>query len=88
MKACTDKKYSEKKYGDRMFEKLQQRTNEISSAGTVEEMVQYKIGKCHPLTNNRKGQYAVDLVQPYRLIFDIHKDSIQIANIIEITDYH
>lgn len=35
-----------------------------------------------------KRQYAVDLLHPYRLIFEKQGDVIQIARIIEITDYH
>lgn len=44
-------------------------------------MIQFRIGRCHPLHNNRKGQYAVDLVHPYRLVFEINGNEIQIANI-------
>ena len=55
---------------------------------TVEEMIKYHIGRCHPLTNNRKGQYAVDLVHPYRLVFEKHGNEIQVAHIMEIVDYH
>ena len=40
------------------------------------------------LANNRKGQYAMDLVHPYRLVFEKHGDEIQIAHILEIVDYH
>ena len=58
------------------------------SADTVEMMIQFHIGRCHPLTQNRKGQYAVDLVHPYRLVFEKNGDEIQIANILEIVDYH
>ena len=31
--------------------------------------------RCHPLLNNRKGQYAVDLVHPFRLVFKKHGDT-------------
>ncbi len=47
----------------------------IRSADTVEDMIQYRIGRCHPLLNNRKGQYAVDLVHPFRLVFKKHGDT-------------
>jgi len=40
------------------------------------------------LTNNRKGQYAVDLVHPYRMVFEKHGNKIQVAHIMEIVDYH
>ena len=68
--------------------KISQRIDEITAADTVEMMIQSHIGRCHPLTQNSKGQYAVDLVHPYRLIFEKNGDEIQIANILEIVDYH
>jgi Plasmid maintenance system killer protein len=51
-------------------------------------MIQYHIGRCHPLTGDRKGQYAMDLSHPYRLVFKVKQESIEIAEIIEIVDYH
>ena len=51
-------------------------------------MIQYHIGRCHPLHQNRKNQYAVDLVHPMRLVFEKRGTQIQIANITEIVDYH
>ena len=71
-----------------MAEQIHQRIDEITAADTVEMMIQFQIGRCHPLKQNRKGQYAVDLVHPYRLVFEKRGDMIQIAHIVEITDYH
>jgi proteic killer suppression protein len=88
MKVCTDTKVAEKTYGTKMAEKIDMRIGEISAADTVEMMIQFHIGRCHPLTQNRKGQYAVDLVHPYRLVFEKNGNEIQIANILEIVDYH
>ena len=88
MKVCTDAKVSDRTYGNEMSEKIQMRIAEIIAADSVEDMIEYHIGRCHPLTNNRKGQYAVDLVHPYRLVFEKHGNEIQIANILEIVNYH
>ena len=71
-----------------MSEKIQMRIDEIRASDTVEEMIRFRIGRCHALTNNRKGQYAVDLVHPYRLVFEKYGNEIQIAHIMEIVDYH
>ncbi|MBQ6320228.1 MAG: type II toxin-antitoxin system RelE/ParE family toxin [Lachnospiraceae bacterium] len=87
-KECTDAKTAERKYGFEMAVKIHQRIAEIESAESVEMMIRCRVGRCHPLTNNRKGQYAVDLVHPYRLVFDKKGDRIQIANVLEIVDYH
>lgn len=87
-RVCTDAKVADRVYGDKMSEKIHMRIDEISAADTVEEMIKYRIGRCHPLSNNRKGQYAVDLVHPYRLVFEKRGNIIQIAHIVEIVDYH
>lgn len=87
-KICENVKLAEKTYGTQMTEKLDQRLYEIQAADTVEMLIQFHIGRCHPLGNNRKGQYAVDLVHPYRLVFEKQGKEIQIVQIIEIIDYH
>ena len=87
-KVCTDAKVSDRTYGNEMSEKIQMRIGEIEAADTVEDMIKYRIGRCHSLINNRKGQYAVDLVHPYKLVFEKQGNEIQIAHIMEIVDYH
>ena len=87
-KVCTDASVAIKRHGDQMAEKIHQRIDEISAADTVELMIQFKIGRCHPLHQNRNNQYAVDLIQPYRLIFEKKGNTIQVTRIIEIVDYH
>lgn len=87
-KICTNAYEAEKKHGKEMAEKIQLRIDQISAALSVEMMIQYKIGRCHSLKGNRKEQYAVDLVNPYRLVFEKKGNEIQIANIMEIVDYH
>lgn len=87
-KICEDAEVATKAYGLQMAEKLQQRIDEISSAGTVEELVQYRIGRCHSLTGKRKGQYAMDLTHPYRLVFSQEDDFTVSVRIEEIVDYH
>lgn len=87
-KICTDAKAAERAYGREMAVKIHQRIDEIAASDTVEMMIQFHIGRCHSLKQNRKGQYAVDPVHPYRLVFEKNGDEIQIANILEIVDYH
>lgn len=88
---CIDVNQAEKKHGRDLAYKIHQRIDQIRSSETVEEMIQYRIGRCHELKGNRKHQYAMDLNKNYRLIFTKEEDetnSIQIARIEEITDYH
>lgn len=87
-KECTDASVSERSYGFDMAVLIFQRIEEIQASPTVEFMIEHRIGRCHPLKFDRKGQYAVDLVHPFRLVFQKQGSEIQIARIIEITDYH
>lgn len=80
-KVCTDASAATKKYGKRAAGLIHQRVDEIYAAVSVEMLVQFRIGRCHPLVGNRKGQYAMDLEHPLRLIFEVNGDEIQIAEI-------
>lgn len=87
-KICTDAWEAQKKHGKTMAEKIHQRIDEIKAASSVEEMIQFKIGRCHSLSGDRKNQYAVDLIGSYRLVFNKISNEIEEAYIIEIVDYH
>ncbi len=87
-KTCENASVAKKQYGLKMAIKIQQRIGELSAVSTVEEMVRFQIGRCHPLHGNRQDQYALDLVHPYRLVFTCIENEIQIARIEEIVDYH
>ena len=88
MKICTQASVAEKEYGTRMAEKIHQRVDELSAADSVEMMVKFHIGRCHALSGNRKRQFALDLVHPYRLIFAKRGEEISLVEIQEIVDYH
>jgi len=85
---CCNAEIATRTYGEMMATKIQMRIEELAAAPSVEIMVNYRIGRCHQLKGNRKGQYAVDLIQPYRLVFITKEEEIQVAQIQEITDYH
>lgn len=87
-KFCTNAAAAGRKFGSRNAELIQQRIDQIRAAESVEEMIKYRIGRCHPLTGDRKGQFAVDLAHPLRLVFEKKGDQIKIANILEFVDYH
>ena len=87
-KVCEDAEVATKRYGAKMAAKIQQRIEEIRAALSVEMLIQFHIGRCHPLTGDRKGQYAMDLTHPYRLVFEKRNDRLVAVEILEIVDYH
>ena len=89
-----------KKLGAKRAKLLNKRLSQLRDSDTLED-VRYQPGHFHELTHDRKGQWACDLDQPYRLIFIPHEDPIPKdqngqylwveitgVEIIEITDYH
>lgn len=87
-KKCENYKTAVCSYGRDMASKIAQRIGEIRAIDAVEYLVKCEIGRCHPLNGNRQGEYAMDLVHPYRLIFTVENGTVQIATIMEIKDYH
>ena len=79
---------------------LYRRLSDLETASSLED-VRYLPGHYHELIGDRKGQWACDLDQPYRLIFVPHEDPIPTddsgrslwieikgVEIKEITNYH
>lgn len=76
------------------------RLGALVNASTLED-VRHLPGNFHELKADRKGQWACDLDQPFRLIFELHEDPIPTdasgryvwleikgVEVIEITSYH
>lgn len=89
-----------KELGTRRAKLLKRRLNQLSAAKTLED-VRHLPGNYHELTENRKGEWACDLDQPYRLVFTPQERPIPANNdgqycwleisgieIIEIINYH
>lgn len=99
-KSASDYKKCVKEMGKQRADLLFVRLGDLSTARTLED-VRYLPGHYHELTENRKGQWACDLDQPYRLVFKPHDYPIPTdengryvwleivsVEILEITNYH
>ena len=87
-RVCTDFSFAKREHGARMADIIKIRIAQIQYADDVEGLLSARIGRCHALKGDRAGQYAMDLVHPYRLVFEKLGDVVQIARIVEIIDYH
>ena len=87
-KICENAEIATKEYGNKMAEKIHFRIDQISAVDNVEYLIQYRIGRCHPLYGDREGQYSMDLIHPYRLIFIKENDNSISVRIEKIEDYH
>lgn len=64
---CEQASLAQRKLGKQMARKLQARLADLMAASAVTELC---AGRPHPLTGDRAGQFALDLVQPQRLVFE------------------
>ena len=89
-----------KEFGRNRAQKLSLRLTQLLDAESLED-VKFLPGNYHELKNERKGQWACDLDQPYRLVFTPHEDPIPTnrdgqyiwkeikgVEVIEIINYH
>ena len=90
-----------KKYGERRAAAIMTRLAVLKKASTLDKVPVTPPDRCHRLTGGRKGQYAVDLVGPYRLVFEPARGSgegheigdpdrrgVTAVTIVEVVDYH
>lgn len=85
---CTDADVAQREYGPQMAEKISQRIGELAAIDSVQTLMKFGVGRCHPLKGDRKLQYAMDLVHPFRLVFEVKNSSVYLAKVMEIVDYH
>jgi len=98
-KICSDGRLLAKEYGRERAVKIQLRLDQLRAARTLSEMATFPAARCHELQGERRGQLAVDLVHPWRLIFTplewIERDlggldwtKVEAIVIEDIVDYH
>ncbi|HEX6977102.1 MAG TPA: hypothetical protein VF185_01920 [Patescibacteria group bacterium] len=92
---CEKRSIAIKKLGLRNADLVVQRIMEMEAAASLQDLRILPGPRCHPLSGDRKGQYAVDLVHPKRLVFlpvtklnEIAESLITEIMVIEIVDYH
>ena len=99
-KLANDYRKCQKVMGQQRAKLYNIRLGDLAKAETLGD-VRNLPGKYHELKGDRKGQWACDLDQPYRLILEAHEHPIPTdaagkyiwfeikgVEIIEITDYH
>ena len=67
-KLCESEKELRRRCGSIRAKKIQTRLGQLRAAETLEDMRSLP-GHCHELARNLAGQLAIDLDQPYRLLF-------------------
>ena len=88
-------------YGDDVARRIQMRLAVLKNAANLARVPSTPPARCHALSQNRKGQYAVDLDKRNRIVFIPNHDPVPIKEdggvdlasvtsitILEVVDYH
>jgi proteic killer suppression protein len=99
-KLANNFKKCQAEWGSIRVKLFNQRLGDLLNAQTLED-VRNLPGNYHELVENRKGQWACNLDNPYRLVFTPHEDPIPTdedgkyiwveikgVEIVEVTNYH
>lgn len=95
-----EEKKLQRKYGHRA-KLIQRRLGELRAADSLAVMKTLPSAACHRLTGDRKGQYAVNVGHPFRMVFipkndplpqhqhgGLDETKVTTIEIQEIVDYH
>ncbi|HEY0020812.1 MAG TPA: hypothetical protein VGC13_31215 [Longimicrobium sp.] len=98
---CESAKESDRAWGKQRAAVVRRRLVQLASADDLGVIETVPPALLHPLKGDRKGQWAVDAVPPFRLIFEIADDPVPLLDdggvdksrvteirILEVKDYH
>ncbi len=74
-KQLTDLAEMKKAFGT-SAKKVSQRMEDMLASDNLKVLCQLPQANCHPLTGNRKGEWAVDISGNHRIIFQVDHDPI------------
>ena len=99
-KSCSEEKQGKRRWGSDKWPLLRRRLASLAAAPTLMDMDGVP-GKCHPLTADRRGEFAVHLWSSYRLVFEpdhdplprlpdgsLDRSLVTHIRIKEVVDYH
>ncbi|MBD3338868.1 MAG: system killer suppression protein [Candidatus Lokiarchaeota archaeon] len=100
-KIFNSKKELIRKFGNENAKFIMLRMAVLSAANCLDDVPIDKPDRCHQLKGDRKGDFAVDIKQPFRLIFRPNHDpvpkkddggidlkNVTAIKILEVRDYH
>lgn len=98
-KICENYNLARKEWGDQRGRTVIRRINEIKSANCIADLGHTPPTRRHLLEPNNQGKYAVDVIHPFRLVFQaISTEGVPLGNldpsqitrvrILEVENYH
>ncbi|MBF0432566.1 MAG: type II toxin-antitoxin system RelE/ParE family toxin [Fibrobacteria bacterium] len=100
-RTLSQQKEMNKAFDKRMVKKLRVNMSLLRASECLDDIPRTPPQRCHELTGRLKGKFAIDLKQPYRLIFTpanipvpkksdggIDLKQVTAVKILEVIDYH
>lgn len=100
-KHCRDRGAAVRKWGPEQGKLVIRRIDELKDVSCLADLRRFPALRCHELKGDRKGQIAIDLINPYRLILEPANDpiprkedggldweQITAVRLLEVVDYH
>ena len=81
-------KYAFRAWGDVVGRRYIQRINIIKAARGMDDLYKMPELKCHALTGDRKGQYAISLTGFHRLIFTLQGEQLEVVMVEEVSKHY
>ena len=90
-----------RQYGSQVARRIMLRLAVLRNASNLSKVPRTPPDRCHMLTGDRSGQFAVDLAHSFRLVFEpnhdpvprkgdggVDLDGVTAVTIIDVVDYH
>jgi len=100
-KHCRDRQGAVKKWGADQGRQVMRRIDEMRDVNSLADLTKFPAIRFHDLIGNRKGQFSVDVKDPYRLVFEpandpiprdeaggIALDQVTIVRLLEVVNTH
>jgi proteic killer suppression protein len=95
-KQLSSKREMERAFGRERAKRLKLRLGVLAKAKTLADVPVDPPVRCHPLKGERSGQFAVDLIRNWRLVFEpdprikghVDRTKVKRIGLLEVVDYH
>lgn len=91
---CESHRKLKPRYGDLQARRIIKRVNELISAKNLYDISKLSQARLHSLSGNRAGEFALDILHPYRIILvpidgsSADLKTVTAVEIVSIIDYH
>lgn len=89
LKGCyTNSAAAARKWGDKVGRRYIERVNILKKARSADDLYKIPPLHFHPLKGDKKGRYAITLIDRSRMIVSFQDDALTIVRVEEVTEHY